>query len=98
MPGVMSAIVLCTFVTAFPLVTFFKIRQVRKALGKSQARAARWQAFVGGDYRTEKFWFRHLLWLLQFWILCCHELLGPLPWRPWAVILPLSVYIALLFR
>ena len=88
----------CAVVSVFPICTFCYLWRISGDIDKSKLRLARWQSFVRSDYIAQKYWFRHLIWLVQACILGCNEYLGAKPTRCVAIVVILGVYVTMLFK
>jgi hypothetical protein len=69
--GLVSVLMLVVFTIGFPVATFFYIQ---RALQTQDHVDEVFKNFIRGDYKKNKFWFRHVVWLYLFVLTACTEL------------------------
>ena len=90
-------IVFFPFSFSFSLFLFFLHCQPHCLDTKSAHRLARWEHFIGDDYKPQYYWFRHLYWLVNFSLLFVYEFFPYGVGRFFTIVVVFTAYILLLF-
>ena len=84
----MAVFMLLVYILGYPIASFVGMRSVYKEIGKSTERMQRWSHFIS-DYLPDRFWFRHVTWMLVLLMVITLEWMEPGPARSSIIIVML---------